>query len=618
MSTAADDIPRNRSGDFEDAKFTAGSGSSRELKAFVKAFAALAERTETAKLARQEEWPEADTGGNGVLSLTMIERWIQQRLSKEHGGKDGQRFYKAYIPAYIRAFQAAQTASADAQAAEGGSNTAGYVSRAEFRLLCAYLCLYALAFDSSRKIAGSSSDRTQQRISLQEWINGSEKVGNHGFLLFALAKGADEEKKRKMFEEMEGGKSGSVAFSDWRNHLIKKEVETETPMGKLIIIDTERQPPPTPSVGDSRTVVASQELRQVAPPLTDSHPDSCEISLEKFVGQSASSDVKIFLSVFLPLASLDPDAEQRREEVWQEADTYGNGALSLTTIERWAKRYLQAQTDSKTGAAVFKKFFASIIRSFSATRESSDAPKAEDINRSHFRLLNGNLCFYALAIDAFNTIDTGASGNKGSKEGLSKAEWLAGREKVENHGFVALKSTSQSPLWSVFDRMDDGGSVMLTEFCNYLKNAEVHAATPIGELVSGSSVSLTPVTAGTETSKTPPRRKKHDEPATLGHSQSVAPKSQKDDQLAEPPQRKILPADGANKENEGGTLEPDASTKPVDTVSRDLEKGFSVISEERASKNAKKQEALLHIGLLLAGLIMLLVLVIILVATRGV
>ena len=69
-------------------------------------------------------------------------------------------------------------------------------------------------------------------------------------------------------------------------------------------------------------------------------------------------------------------------------------------------------------------------------------------------------------------------------------EWLLGYQSVCNHGFIALQaldSIDKEAAKSIFEEeIDDngGGIVLLDEWCEFIKKAEVDAGTPIGELLS--------------------------------------------------------------------------------------------------------------------------------------
>jgi hypothetical protein len=93
--------------------------------------------------------------------------------------------------------------------------------------------------------------------------------------------------------------------------------------------------------------------------------------------------------------------------------------------------------------------------------------------------------------DAFAKIDGGGSGrDAGDDLRIEMDEWMKGYKGVTNHGFVALdnlREISRKEAKVIFnEKIDDngGGIVLLDEWCEFIKKAEVDAGTPIGELLS--------------------------------------------------------------------------------------------------------------------------------------
>jgi topoisomerase IA-like protein len=73
---------------------------------------------------------------------------------------------------------------------------------------------------------------------------------------------------------------------------------------------------------------------------------------------------------------------------------------------------------------------------------------------------------------------------------MDLSEWLAGYKGVADYGFVAfndLKSTKgEKAATEFFNKIDDngGGVVLLDEWCDFIKKAEVAAGTPLGALLN--------------------------------------------------------------------------------------------------------------------------------------
>ena len=94
------------------------------------------------------------SAGNGLCSLAELETFVLKSLLTKYPnagkGKDlktpGQDMFKSFRPCYIRAFKdAADYAKDDGETIKGtkGAKQDDYVSEEEFRLFCAYICIYA-------------------------------------------------------------------------------------------------------------------------------------------------------------------------------------------------------------------------------------------------------------------------------------------------------------------------------------------------------------------------------------------------------------------------------------------------------------------------------------------
>jgi hypothetical protein len=93
--------------------------------------------------------------------------------------------------------------------------------------------------------------------------------------------------------------------------------------------------------------------------------------------------------------------------------------------------------------------------------------------------------------DAFAKIDGGGSGrDAGDDLRIEMDEWMKGYKGVTNHGFVALdnlREISRKEAKVIFnEKIDDngGGIVLLDEWCEFIKKAEVEAGTRVGGLLS--------------------------------------------------------------------------------------------------------------------------------------
>jgi hypothetical protein len=147
-----------------------GPSATPELVAFLTCFAPLAEETPAGAALRAEGFLTADPNGNGLCSLAELETFVLKRLTatfpRTGKGRElkepGKDIFDAFRPSYIRAFSDAKDYKADDGAKIKGTKKAtadDFVSAEEFRLFCAYLCVYAAMGDAFSKIDGGGAGR---------------------------------------------------------------------------------------------------------------------------------------------------------------------------------------------------------------------------------------------------------------------------------------------------------------------------------------------------------------------------------------------------------------------------------------------------------------------------
>jgi hypothetical protein len=161
--------------------------ASQELKDLVACFQPLAEESLAADAKRAVGFQLADPNGNGLCSLAELEGFVLAVLigafPKTGKGKDmkepGRDIWDAFRPCYIRAFSDAKDYKADSGEKIAGTKKAtadDFVSKEEFRLFNAYLCVYAAMFDAFAKVDGGGAGRTKtddRRIDVNELQVGS-------------------------------------------------------------------------------------------------------------------------------------------------------------------------------------------------------------------------------------------------------------------------------------------------------------------------------------------------------------------------------------------------------------------------------------------------------------
>jgi hypothetical protein len=214
--------------------------SKADLKLFLQTFVSLASKGKEAAAARRQSWLAADPNGNGLLSLAEYDGWIQKSLLFSLGNDEGDRIWKLYRPCYIRAFNDAKDTAPEREVKSvGDATTDDYVTRKEFRIANAFLCLYASMFDCFNMIDGGSEGTTatdDRRMSPEEWETAWPNLqGNYGFA--ALQKIADEsteDSPATVFAEMDSDGAGKVLLNEWCKFLEKGEIEAGTLAGRML------------------------------------------------------------------------------------------------------------------------------------------------------------------------------------------------------------------------------------------------------------------------------------------------------------------------------------------------------------------------------------------------
>jgi len=131
---------------------TVGKSASKDLFDFMACFQPLAEKDAKGEAERTKAFRGADPNGNGLCSLAELETWILGVLlakypkTKKDGPERGRDLWELFRPSYIRAFADAKDYKHnDGEVIEGtkNANADDFVSKGEFRLFNAYLCVYA-------------------------------------------------------------------------------------------------------------------------------------------------------------------------------------------------------------------------------------------------------------------------------------------------------------------------------------------------------------------------------------------------------------------------------------------------------------------------------------------
>lgn len=220
-----------------------------ELKTFITCFAAMAAKGDMAKASRVQAWGFCDPNGNNLASLAEVDGWIQKTLMSFTGDNDkGTDIWKMYRPSFIRAFNDAKDIAdpekgAKAKKADGTEvNKDDYVSPPEFRLLNAYLCIYAYMYDAFSLVdgggaAGANMDANDdRRMDEGEWVAAYTKVYAYGFAGVSKETCPDDAAAKAMFAKMDADGKGKVLLNEFCKFLEKKEQEAGTEWGKMLAV----------------------------------------------------------------------------------------------------------------------------------------------------------------------------------------------------------------------------------------------------------------------------------------------------------------------------------------------------------------------------------------------
>ena len=224
-----------------------GKSASKELQDIIKVFQPLAEKTSDAEAARDAKFGLADPNGNGLCSLAELEGFIQKALlsayPKTKEADRGRDLFSAFRPCYIRAFNDAKDYKADTGAKIKGTKKAtddDYVSKEEFRLFNAYVCIYAAMYDGFSKIDGGGAGRDakdDRRVDLEEWLKGYKGVSDYGFVAFASI--TDDASATAVFKQIDANGGGIVLLEEWCEFLKAAEIEAGTVLGQTLAEDEE-------------------------------------------------------------------------------------------------------------------------------------------------------------------------------------------------------------------------------------------------------------------------------------------------------------------------------------------------------------------------------------------
>jgi hypothetical protein len=460
-------------------------------------FQALGTKGASKKGARHAAWRSLDKNGNNMCSLAEVDSWIQDVLKDCYPEDDDYlMIWKRYRPCYIRAFNDANDI-AEPKGLKGATTTTtdSYVTKREFRGLCAYLCIYAAMFDCFSRIDGKvpSGDDSfvgievtaddDRRMSLDEWVAGFEQVkGKYGF---AAVGALGTEDPAEVFAAMDADGKGMVLLKEWCAWLEAGEIAAETEIGKALSAGdadpadphVEEMPPPEPAEG----------APEDAPP-----PVSC-------------APLKKFQALFTVLGQKGREFLGVRAVAWRSVDYNGNGMCSLAEVDSWVKNLLYGAYGEE-GNDIWRQYRPCYIRAFNDAKDVCD-PKGlkgatttttdSYVTKREFRVLCGYLNIYAAMFGCFSVLDgkipsgddefVGKEVTADDDRRISCDEWCANYWATKGrYGFAAfagIEATDPAEIFAVMDA-DGKGMVLLNEWCAWIEAGEIAAETPWGKILT--------------------------------------------------------------------------------------------------------------------------------------
>ncbi len=222
--------------------------------------------------------------------------------------------------------------------------------------------------------------------------------------------------------------------------------------------------------------------------------------------------LKKFIRTFQPFAEKTSDGKELRKRGFASCDTNCSGYLSLSETESFVLQQLKKEYGREDGEEYFKMFLPSYIRAFNEAKnyvKTEDAGDNDDdfVSFPEFRVFNMYLCVFAVMYDAFSLVDGGGRRDFDSKNDrrISQSEWLKSYMLLKGTGFPSFaKIQNETQAIVAFHVMDSDkhGIVLLNEFCDYIKQAEIQKGTGLGKLFSGVEQPISPRKSGIDNSST--------------------------------------------------------------------------------------------------------------------
>mmetsp|Transcript_15263 Transcript_15263/g.30418 ORF Transcript_15263/g.30418 Transcript_15263/m.30418 type:complete len:467 (+) Transcript_15263:176-1576(+) len=434
-----------------------------------------AQKSAAGKERRRSGWEALDPNGNGIVSLAELDRWIMQECEVGLGKRQGHEVWEYFRPSYIRAFKDAKDVHM-----EGGDD---YVTKLEFRTCAAYLCVYAAMTDcfllvegGGDGLGGIKSDGEvgvrDHRISLEEWRASfpSFRYGYDGYSFAAFADLAKEDSRTadSTFLEMDLDGHGCVVLSEWCEFIKMAEIKSNSEIGAIF----------SRPIGPTKSSTRNSTRQSVL-----SHADS-STDAGSSVGSSA---LVAFRKIFAPYAEKTPQGLSRRKLAWSRLAPDGVRGVSLAQLKKWVSRELQRKYTKAEGRRILERLSPCCELAFEGAKDIDGDGDDNTVEKKEFRLFACYLCIYAEMVDCFLSIVKDDGQNMSPEEwGAAFPRFYNGTDGYNFAAFADLAKGGSLTAEEIFAKMDTClmGSVALSEWCDYLKRAEIEHGTESGSALS--------------------------------------------------------------------------------------------------------------------------------------
>jgi len=208
------------------------------------------------------------------------------------------------------------------------------------------------------------------------------------------------------------------------------------------------------------------------------------------LGQSASRELKDFVSTFQPYAEKTSEGQKLRTEGFKLSDPHNKGYCSLDDLEHFIRQTLGTTFDSSRSEKLFSLFQPSYALAFAKAKELDRSGNNDgSLSFAEFRVFNADLCIYAAMYDCFCKFQSeDLDQPEDQHDRVTLNEFITQYEKVSGYGFVGLDNIwSEDAARAVFDIMDANASGIVTfiAWTHYLGKAEIRMKTEVGNLLSG-------------------------------------------------------------------------------------------------------------------------------------